>query len=95
MGSASLFIKSCTAYLPLLLATMSQSNSTANATLTVNLSSTHDGIIIPVVFSFLATLSVIARLVSRRMQKLSFALDDILLVFAWVYLFSSEAQRKL
>ena len=65
---------------------MPESDMMANNSLTIDLTSNHNAEIvsISIVFAFLAILSVVARVASRKMQKIPLALDDYLLVFSWV-----------
>lgn len=64
----------------------------ATATATIDLMANHNAEVISlsIVFVTLSLLSVVARLVSRRMQRLAFGADDILLVCSWVYISFSE-----
>lgn len=52
----------------------------------VDLNANHivETVIISVVFLFLSLLSILARLVSRRMQSVGFKADEALLVVSWV-----------
>ena len=58
----------------------------ANVLTTVDLSENHDAevISIAVVFSLLSLASVIARIKSKKMKNNPIAIDDYLLVAAWV-----------